>query len=130
MRVYLLSHGVQPCIQCGAQVGIAQRRDGSSTFGVPADDDLLDLEMRNSILYDRGSAHIVRVHAVCDVAVHEDVAGPAVAHGRLRNAAVGAAYPEDLGPLALCELVKGIRICLGGFLRKHAISGYDAVDWV
>jgi hypothetical protein len=121
---------VEPGVQRCPQVGVAEGRDRAPALGVPAHHHLLHAEMRDGILDDRGGAHVVGMHAVRDVAVHEDVAGQAVADGRLRDAAVCAAYPQDLGPLALCVVEEGIRICLGGLLREHEISGYDAVDWV
>lgn len=89
---------------------------------------LLDLDVGDGVLDDRGSADVVGMDAVCDVAVHKDVAGPAVAYRRLRHAAVGAAYPEDLGPLALCELGKGVRVILRGLLGVGAVSGENAIE--
>lgn len=89
---------------------------------------LLDADVGDGILDDRGGADVVGVDAVGDVAVHKDVAGPAVAHGGLGHAAVGAAYPQDLGPLALCELGKGVRVILRRLLGVGAVAGENAIE--
>lgn len=121
---------MQPCVQRRSEVGVTQARRRPSTLRMPTHDNLLHLQMRNRVLDDARGANIIRVHAVRDVPVHEDVARSAIAHGRLRNARIGAAYPQDFWPLALGEVGKGIRICLGGFLRKVLIPGNDAVDGI
>lgn len=121
---------MKPSVERGAQVSVAQRCVGASTLCMPAHDNLADFQMHDGVFDDRGGAHIIGMDAVGDVAVHEDVARLAVTHGRLRYAAVCASYPEDFGPLALCQVVKGIRVCLGDFLREDAVAGNDAVDRV
>ena len=53
---------------------------------------------------------------VGDVAVHEDVAGLQAEQGRLGDARVGAADPEDLGLLARGEGGEEARVRVGGRL--------------
>lgn len=127
---YVLSHGVQPGVQRRAQVSIAQARRRSAALCMSAHDHLLHLQMRHGILDHARRADVVRVHAVGNVAVHEDVADAPSTDGRLGNAAVCAAYPQDLRPLALCEVRKRIRICLGRLLGEDAVPGDDAVDGI
>ena len=121
---------MQPCVQRGAQVRVAQRRVRPSALCVATHDHFLDLEVGDGVLDHGRRAHVVRVHAVGNVAVDEDVTGPAAAHGRLGDAAVGASYPQDLGPLALGELDESIRIRLGRPLRELPVAGYEAVDGI
>ena len=71
-----------------------------------------------------------RLYLLGDVAVDEDVAGLAVANGRLRHSAVRAANPEDFGSLALGQLGEGVRIFLGGQLAIDSVSGHDAINGV
>lgn len=52
--------------------------------------------MRDLILDYTCDVIIVMVDGVRDVAMHEDVAGLAMAHSGLRDATVGATYPENL----------------------------------
>jgi hypothetical protein len=74
---------------------------------------LLDLQVGNSILdYTRG-VEVVGVYRIRNISVHKYVAGLAVADGGLRYATVSAAYPKDLGRLALCEFGEGVWVCLG-----------------
>lgn len=129
-RKNVLSSRMQPCVQRLAQVRIAERRVGASASSVAAHDDLLDLEMGDGVLDDGRRVDVVGVDAVGDVAVHKEVARPAVAHGRLGDPAVGAANPENLGRLAFAELDEGIRILLGRLLGVNSVSGDDAVDGV
>jgi hypothetical protein len=126
----ILSHGVQPCIQRSPQVAIAERCVRAATFCMPTYNYLFHLHVGNGILDDRRCADIICMHAIRDIAMHEDVARLAVAHGRLWDAAICTSYPQDLGPLALCEFGKGSRIGFGRFLRVYAVSGYDAVDGI
>lgn len=121
---------MQPSVQRRSQVGIAERSVCAAALCVPADDHLLDLEVSNGVLDDGRGVDVIGVHAVGDVAVYKDVARPAVADGRLWNAAVGAAYPQDLGPLAFSELCEGIRVGLGRVLGEDAVTGNDSVDRV
>ena len=110
-------------VQRLSQVSVSERGRGSSTLCMPTDDHLLHLEMRYGILDDTGRVEIICMYCVCDVPVHEDVAGLAVADGCLRDATVGAAYPQNLGRLALCELREGVRVFLGGALDIMAVAG-------
>lgn len=126
----VLSHGVQPSVQRGPQIGVAERCVGAAALGVPGHDDLFDLQVRDGILDHGRGIDVVGVDAVRDVAVHEQLAGLAVADGRLGDAAVGAAYPQDLGRLAFAKLLEGIRISLGRGLGVDAVAGDDAVDGV
>lgn len=129
-RLYILSHGVQPCVQRRSKVGVAQARRRPSTLRMPTHNHLLNLQMRNRILDDTGGANISGMHAIRNIPMHEDIARRAIANRRLWNARICAAYPEYLRPLALCEVGKSIRICFGGFLRKVSIPGNDAVDGI
>lgn len=68
------------------------------------------------------------MHRVRNVAVHKDVTGLAVAHGRLRHATVGTPNPQDLGRLALCELREGVRVGLGAAPCVLPTSGDQVVE--
>ena len=94
--MYVLSHRVQPGVQRLAQVAVAQGCVGAAAFCVSADYDFLDLEMRHGVLDYRGGADVVGVHAVGDVAVHENFAGPVVADCGLRYATVGASLVDGV----------------------------------
>lgn len=84
---------MQPCVQRRPQVRITQRRIGTAAFRVAAYDHLLDLQMRDSVLDNRGCTDVVGVHAVGDIAVYEQIPRLTVAYCRLRYSAVGAANP-------------------------------------
>jgi hypothetical protein len=125
-----LSQWVQPCIQGCPQIRITQRGIGASTLGMAADHNLLHFQVRDGVLDDGCSADIIGMHAICDIAVHKDVARLTVTHGRFWDPAVCTANPQHLGPLALCEIGEGVRILLGGFLGEDAVTGNDAVDGI
>jgi hypothetical protein len=97
---------------------------------MPADDDLLDLQVRDCVLDDRGRVNVLGMHAVCDVAVHKELAGLAMADGGFWDAAVCTPNPEDFRRLAFAKLDEGIRVLLGCLLGVDAVSGDDAVDSV
>lgn len=88
-----------------------------------ADDDHLDLEVGDGVLDDGGGAEVVGVKDVGDVAVHEDVAGLAVADGGLGYPRVGASYPQDLGRLALGERLEELRRVRLDPLREASVAG-------
>ena len=79
---------------------------------MPAHDNVFHFHVPDAVRDDALRAHVRGRDDVGDVAVHEDVAGLAAADGCLRDAGVGAADPEDLGGLALCE--GGEEVGLGG----------------
>jgi hypothetical protein len=84
---------------------------------------LLHFKMRNRILNHTRRVDIVGMHRVGNVAVHEYVAGLALANCALREAGVAAAEPEDLRGLALGEVDKGIGVFCGGVLGVQAVEG-------
>jgi hypothetical protein len=97
---------------------------------MPANNHLLNLQVRNRILHHSRRIDIIRMHAIRDVAVHKQLPRLAVAHGRLGDPAVGAPDPEDLRRLAFAQLDEGIGVALGRLLRVDAASFDDAVDGV
>lgn len=121
---------MQPCVQCLAQIGVPQCSICTSAFCVSAYDYLLDLQVRDGILDDGRGIDVIDMHCVRDVAVDEDVAGLAVADGRLGYPAVCTANPENLRRLASAQFDEGIRILLGCLLGVNAVAGYNAVDSV
>ena len=92
---------MQPPVQRLAQIDTSEASHCAPAFCVPTDDHLVDFEMRDSILDHTRGVVIVRVYGVRDIAMHEDVAGLAVAYSGLQDATVGAAYPENLRRLPL-----------------------------
>jgi hypothetical protein len=138
---------VQPFIQRVAKICIAEGGVGAAALGVAAYDHLFDLEMGHGVLDDGRGADIILTsirtlcsaatarhpylcNAIGNVAMHENIPRLAAADGRLRHAAVRTANPKDLGPLALCELLKGVRVFLDRALRVLAVAGNYAVNWV
>lgn len=96
-----LSNRMQPGVERGPKVCIPQCCVCPSAFGMSTHNDLLYFQMGNGILDHASGVDIVSMHTVGDVAVHKQLAWPAVADGSLRYAAVGAPYPQNLGRLAL-----------------------------
>jgi len=70
---------------------------------VAADDDMLDFQVHDGVADDAEGVQVARVQDVGDVAVHEDIAGLEAQERGFGDAGVGAADPEDLRGLALCE---------------------------
>lgn len=77
---------MQPRVQRLPQISVSQRCIRASAFGVTAHNHLFHLEVRDGILDDGCGVDVVSVHAIRDVAVHKEVAGLAVADGRLWDA--------------------------------------------
>lgn len=94
-----LPHRLQPDVQ-QAESGVAQCGVDTTAAGVAADEDVLDLEMCDCELDDGERVDVGCGDNVGDVAVHEDLAGLQTEDGRLRDARVGAADPENGGRLA------------------------------
>lgn len=95
-----------------------------------ANDDPLDLQVADRVLDHARRAEIVGRDDVGDVAVHEDVAGLAVADGGLGDAAVGAAYPENLWGLAGREAFEEGGVRFGGSSGEGLVPGEDALEGV
>lgn len=83
-----------------AELLVRKGRLDATARGVTAQDDVLDLQVGDGVLDDRGGVEVAGVHDVGDVAVHEDVTGLQAQDGGLGAARVGAADPEDLRVLA------------------------------
>jgi len=124
---YVLSDRVQPGIQCLSQIGINQCRIRSSAFRMATYDDFLHLEMDDGILDDTGCVDIVGVYCIRYVAVHKDLAGLAVADGRLRDARIRASYPEDLGRLPLSKGREFIGVGMLCILQRVSVNRESAV---
>lgn len=84
-----------------AELLVVQGRGDATARGVPADDDVLDLEVLDGELDDRQRIDVSVDQDVGDVAVAEDLPGFETEDGRLGAARVRTADPEDLGRLAL-----------------------------
>jgi hypothetical protein len=97
---------------------------------MPAHNHLLDLEMRDSIFDHARRIEVVRMHRVCDVAMHKNIARLAEADSGFGHAAVGTAYPQNLGRLALCELRERVRVVLGAALDVAAVAGEQVIEWI
>lgn len=70
------------------------------------------------------------MHRVRNVAMHEYITRLAVADGCLRNTRIGAAYPEDFGSLALCEIAEGVGVRGGGGGDVVPVAGEEVVEGV
>lgn len=68
---------------------------------MPTHNSLIYFQMCDSVFDDTCSVVIFAVYGIRDVAVHEDIARLAVVDGSLRDATVGATYPEYLRGLSL-----------------------------
>jgi hypothetical protein len=97
----LLAYRLQPLVERLAKICVCEACHCAPALCVPADNNTLNLEMRHSVLHNTRSVDIVSVYRIRDVAVHEDVARPAVAYFGLGDATVCAAYPENLWRLTL-----------------------------
>lgn len=86
--------------------------------------------MRDGILDNRRGIEIIGMHAIGDIAVHKQLARLAMAHGRLRDSAVGASNPQNLRRLAFAQLEEGIRIFFGGLAGINAVTLDDAIESV
>lgn len=67
------------------------------------DNDMLDLEVLNSILNDRKTVQVGWDQDVGDVTVAEDVTRLKTQDGRFRATRVGTSNPKDLGCLTFAE---------------------------
>lgn len=90
---------LQPDVE-DIELRVGQRGGDAAARRVPADDDVLDLEVEDGELDDGQQADVGGVDDVGDVAVREDVAGLAAEDDALGDSRVGAAQPEDRGSLA------------------------------
>ena len=97
---------------------------------MPADDDVLNLEVGDRVGDDALAVDVGRGQDVCDVAVDEDVAGPEAKHGGFGDAGVGAADPEDLGLLAGGEGGEEVWGSDGGLLGPLLVFGNGGVEGV
>lgn len=84
---------------------------------------MLNAQVPNGILDDGGGAEVARMKDVCDIAVHEDVAGLPAEEGRFGDSGVGAADPENLRLLALGERREEIGLFLGGARGPFFVLG-------
>jgi hypothetical protein len=118
---HLLSHRVQPSVQRLAQIRIPQCSRRTSALCMSTHNHFLYFEMRNRVLDDTSRIDVIRMHRICNVAVHENIAGLALADSTLRQPRVAAAQPEYLGRLALGEVDEGIGVCGGRVLGVQTI---------
>lgn len=102
---------------------VAQCRSNTSAAGVAAQDDVLDAQVTDGVLDDRGRAQVRRVQDVGDVTVDKDIAGLQAQDGGLGAARVGAADPEDLGALADREAGEEVGLLTGGFGGPFFVLG-------
>ena len=82
---------------------------------MPTHDHDANFQVRNRVLDYTSGIHIVDMHRVGNVAVHEYLAGRTLAYCCFGDAAVGAADPEGRGGLPLSkrgEEVRGVGFCV------------------
>ena len=84
----------QPRVEHAANPRVGQRRRRAAARRVPAQHDVLDLEVRHRVLDHRRRVDVRRGDDVGDVAVHEDVARLQAEDRRLGAAGVGATEPD------------------------------------
>jgi hypothetical protein len=119
----VLSNRVQPRIQRLSQIRISQRGIRTAALCVSTHDHFLDFQERDRILDYTRCVDVVGVHRVRYVAMHEYLAGLAVADGRFGDPRICAPDPEYLGRLALGEDGKGIWVARGCALLVSAVAG-------
>jgi hypothetical protein len=123
--------GFQPGVEGAAQIGIPHGSLSGAAAGVAAHDDVLDADQADGEVDGGGGAGIVvGSDDVADVAVHEYLAGLAVAHGGLGNARVGAAQPQHLRLLGLGQGLEQLRLAQGGAVGKYLVARDDAIEGV
>jgi hypothetical protein len=114
---------MQPCIQRLSQIGISQRGIRTSTLSMSTYNHFLDFQERDRILDYTRCVDVVSMHRVGYVAMHEYLAGLAVADGRFGDPRICAPDPEYFGCLALGEDGKGIWVAGGCALLVGAVAG-------
>lgn len=125
-----------------AQPGVEDAEVGGGHGGldaaagvVPADDDVLDLEVANGVLDDAHHAEVDVAHHIGDVAVDEHLTGAETRDLLGGDAAVAAPDPQVIGRLASVEAVKEFRVLallLGGprlVVFEDALMGRFEVVW-
>ena len=95
-----------------AEVVVGHAVFHATALVVAADDDVLYLEVIDSVLEDAERVHIRLRHQIADVAVNEEFAGLAAGEVFGGDTRVGAADPEEFRLLALSKLLK-IVVTLG-----------------
>lgn len=125
-----VAQGLQPGVESGAQVVVVEGVDGAAALGVAAQHDALDLDGADGEVDDGLAAQVAGLDDIGDVAVDEDVAGLAVADGRLGHARVAAAKPQHLGLLALRQRRPQLRLALGGAAGVALVARDDALEGI
>ena len=95
---------------------------------VPADDHVADAQDVHGVLDDREAVEVGVDDDVGDVAVHEDLARQEVDDLVRRDAAVGAADPEELGRLVAGELGEERGVGGNRRLRPRAVAFEQLVE--
>ena len=108
-RPQRLDEDIERC----AKFSIAKGTSDTSAGAVPADDDMLDLQMGDSELDDCENAEIGGRDDVGDVAVGADIAGFETQDRGLWDTRVGAADPKDVGALDTDAVGKEVGFGLG-----------------
>lgn len=137
LQLRQLGRMLQPQLaqRCKPRINLAQllrveRGRDTSARRMPADNDMLHLEVNNSILQRTKQRKIRAVEDIRNVAVHKHLARPAPQDGRLGDARVAASDPEDLGGLSLAQALEEGRVRLahaGGPVAVGGEEGRDAV---
>lgn len=83
--------GADPDVEHAADGSVSERCLGAAAGRVPAQHNMLDVQMVNGILNDRQGVDVVRLDDVGDVAVDKHIAGLQAEDGRLGAPRVGAA---------------------------------------
>lgn len=121
-----LSHRLQPDIK-ETKTGVAESGVDTTTAGVAADKDVLDLEMGDGELYDGERVDVGRRDNIGNVAVHKDLTGLQAEDGGLGNTGVCASNPKNGGRLTGSGASEEIRLRLG---RLCAPLGHTAGESV
>ena len=87
-----LAHRVKPVVD-NADAAVVERRFDAAATIVPDDDYVPDLQDVHRVLYNRHAIHVGVLDYICDVAVHEHLAGHQTRNLVGRDPAVRAADP-------------------------------------
>lgn len=104
-----LAHGLKPDVQ-NVELVVGQRGFHATAGGVPAQHDVLDLQVLDAEFHAAQQRDVRRVDHVGDVAQHEHLAGLLAQHGGLGHARVAASDPQDVGRLAFGAVLEELGV--------------------
>jgi hypothetical protein len=104
----------EPCVQHSTDSGVAESRAGGTAASVTAQNNVLDLQVNDSVLDNRGGVDVGWGDQVADVTVDEDIAGFETEKGSFGDPRIGATEPN-------CSLLTDALY----FLRKEGKEGKE-----